>query len=99
MEHNSYKICVSKKKNGDSLNTIYKLKKDEQINLPKSTLKANEEDIERILELFKIFKKNQSIDIIIKKYKDLYNSKAFRHFSEGYSYFDKHYTEISHFRK
>ena len=80
------------------MNTIYKLKKDEQINLPKSTLKANEEDIERILELFKIFKKNQSIDIIKKKYKDLYNPKDFRNFIEGYSYFDKNYTEIS-FRK
>ena len=57
MEPNSYKICIKKKKNGDSLNSIYKLKKYEQINLSKSTLKANEKDIEKILELGKDLKK------------------------------------------
>ena len=35
LEPNSYKINVSIKKNGDSLNSIYKLKIDEQINLQK----------------------------------------------------------------
>jgi hypothetical protein len=94
LDPNSYKICVRIKKNGIKSSVVHELKLEKKLSIQKSKIKANENDILNILELFKDIKNKKSFKYIEKTYKNLSNPDEVRNFIKGYECADKHYSDI-----
>ena len=93
LDSDSYKICSRIKENGEIASSIHELKLDEKLNLEKSKIKANANDIKKIYKFFNEFKNNKSIECL-EKYKSLNNENVFENFKREYIYVNKSYNDI-----
>ena len=93
LDSDSYKICSRIKENGEIASSIHELKLDEKLNLEKSRIKVNANDIKKIYKLFNEFKNNKSIECL-EKYKSLNNENVFENFKSEYIYVNKSYNDI-----
>ena len=93
LDWDSYKICSRIKENEEITSSIHELKLDEKLNLEKSKIKANANDIKKIYKLFNEFKNNKSIECL-EKYQSLNNENMFENLKHGYIYVNKSYNDI-----
>ena len=93
LDSDSYKICSRIKENGEIASSIHELKLDEKLNLEKSKIKANANDIKKIYKFFNEFINNKSIECL-EKYKSLNNENVFENFKREYIYVNKSYNDI-----
>ena len=93
LDSDSYKICSRIKENGEIASSIHELKLDEKLNLEKSKIKANANDIKKSYKFFNEFKNNKSIECL-EKYKSLNNENVFENFKREYIYVNKSYNDI-----
>lgn len=90
---NSYKICVRIKKDGSKSTAIHEIELEKKITIQKTQMKANIDDIIKIIQLFKDIQDNSSFAHIHKTFNNL-SMNNIHDFLKEYTYTNKIYSDI-----